>query len=104
MSAIHPDLSVAIYGHDVAREGYNIDREPLLCVSTSFGCFDGDKLYLDWDLGQRATTAAEIARTGLRPLCPDASPVYRKAPVGKRPSQSSAPDADPDVVRARGTR
>jgi hypothetical protein len=79
MSTFDPDLSVAVYGHDVAREGYAIDREPLLCVSTSFGCFDGDKLYLDWDLSLRAESAAHLAQRGLVPLCPEAAPVYRRA-------------------------
>jgi hypothetical protein len=77
LKAIHPDATVAVYGHDVARWGYAIDREPLLCVSTSFGCFDGDKLYLEWNLAERATTALDVARQGLRPLYPDATPVHR---------------------------
>ncbi|MEM6786939.1 MAG: metallophosphoesterase [Myxococcota bacterium] len=77
MRAIDPSLTVAVYGHDVAREGFAIDREPLLCLSTSFGCYDGDKLYLDWDLTTPVASASELARRGLRPLCPEASPVYR---------------------------
>ncbi len=77
MKAIDANATVAVYGHDVARWGYAIDREPLLCVSTSFGCFDGDKLYLEWDLSERATTAMETARKGLRALYPDAPPVHR---------------------------
>ncbi len=96
MAAIHPDLNVAIYGHDVARAGYAIDREPLLCISTSFGCFDGDKLYLDWDLARSATSAAELAADALFPLYPDAPPVY-----GKRISEHATPE--PDVARAGGT-
>ncbi len=77
LKAIDANATVAVYGHDVARWGYAIDREPLLCVSTSFGCFDGDKLYLEWDLSERATTAMETARKGLRALYPDAPPVHR---------------------------
>jgi hypothetical protein len=77
LRAIDPELRVAVYGHDVARGGYSIDREPLLCVSTSFGCYDGDKLYLDWNLGERAESAHHVARRGLKPLWPDAPPVYR---------------------------
>ena len=68
---------MAVYGHDVARAGYAIDREPLLCVSSSFGCFDGDKLVLEWDLGERAETAREVADRGLFALHPEASPVHR---------------------------
>ena len=78
LRAIHPSLRVAVYGHDVAREGYAIDREPLLCLSTSFGCHDGDKLYLSWDLAEPAESAEEVAAQGLFPLRPDAPRVYRK--------------------------
>lgn len=77
LRALDERLSVAVYGHDVAHQGYAIDREPLLCVSTSFGCHDGDKLYLSWDLSRRATSAAEVAEQGLLPLYPDAAPVHR---------------------------
>lgn len=77
LRALHPEARVAVYGHDVARTGYAIDREPLLCVSTSFGCFDGDKLYLEWDLSRPAMSAREVARLGLKPLHPEAPPVHR---------------------------
>ncbi|MBW2454766.1 MAG: metallophosphoesterase [Deltaproteobacteria bacterium] len=79
MNVIDSRLRVAVFGHDVVRGGFAIDREPLLCISTSFGCHDGDKLYLDWDLSRPASSAAEAARDGLRPLYPDSSPVYRRA-------------------------
>ncbi|MEZ4440342.1 MAG: metallophosphoesterase [Polyangiaceae bacterium] len=82
LAAIDSDLRVALYGHDVAREGHAIDREPLLCVSTSFGCFDGDKVYLDWPLDEPAVTAQNLAARGLRPLWPEARPVYRKPVSG----------------------
>lgn len=77
LRALHPEARVAVYGHDVARQGYAVDREPLLCVSTSFGCFDGDKLYLDWDLAEPAASALDVAARGLRPLHPHAIPVHR---------------------------
>jgi hypothetical protein len=77
LRAVSGDGRVAVYGHDVARGGYAIDREPLLCVSTSFGCFDGDKLYLEWDLSRAAESASDAARRGLRPLHPHAPPVHR---------------------------
>ena len=67
-----------MYGHDVAHTGYAIDREPLLCVSTSFGCHDGDKLYLSWDLARPATSAKEVAKDGLKPLYPAAQPIHRR--------------------------
>jgi hypothetical protein len=77
LRALHPELRVAVYGHDVARSGYAVDREPLLCLSTSFGCYDGDKLYLDWDLEDAALSASDVAARGLVPLHPGAQPVHR---------------------------
>ncbi|MFT3770852.1 MAG: metallophosphoesterase [Minicystis sp.] len=83
LRAMDPDARVAVYGHDVARGGFAVDREPLLCVSTSFGCFDGDKLYLEWDLSQPAESAREVARKGLRVLHPGAPPVHRDVHFGE---------------------
>ena len=60
-----------------------VEREPLLCVSTSFGCYDGDKLYLEWDLAEPAESARETAARGLRVLHPAAPPVHRDAQVGR---------------------
>jgi hypothetical protein len=77
LRALDDRLSVAVYGHDVAHRGYAIDREPLLCVSTSFGCHDGDKLYLSWDLSCRAQSAAHVASVGLLPLYPESPRVHR---------------------------
>jgi hypothetical protein len=78
LRAIDPRLTLAVYGHDVAHAGYAIDREPLLCVSSSFGCFDGDKLYLSWELDRRAESAEHVARDGLRSLYPAMTPVHRR--------------------------
>jgi hypothetical protein len=78
LRALHPGCRVAVFGHDVIREGHLIEHEPLLCVSTSFGCHDGDKVYLEWDLAVPAASAAAVARTGLRPLHPAAHPVHRR--------------------------
>lgn len=78
LGALHPGARVAVFGHDVVREGHLVEREPLLCVSTSYGCHDGDKVYLQWDLAEPAHTAAQVARDGLRPLYPDARPVHRR--------------------------
>jgi hypothetical protein len=77
LDAFDPELRVAIYGHDVVREGFAIDREPLLCISTSFGCYDGDKLYLEWDLAEPAESANQVALRGLKALYPDAEPIFR---------------------------
>ncbi len=78
LRAIEPEARVAVYGHDVARGGYAVEREPLLCVSTSFGCYDGDKLYLEWDLAEPAESAAQVAKKGLKPLHPEAAPFHRE--------------------------
>lgn len=77
LHALDPDARVAVYGHDVARGGFAVEREPLLCISTSFGCFDGDKLYLEWDLAEPAESARLTAKRGLRVLHPDEPPVHR---------------------------
>jgi len=78
LRSVDSNLRVVVFGHDVVREGYSVEREPLLCISTSFGCFDGDKLYLDWDLSRPAQSARELAAQGLKPLYPDSEPVYRR--------------------------
>ncbi|MFO0761110.1 MAG: metallophosphoesterase [Byssovorax sp.] len=78
LRAIEPEARVAVYGHDVARAGFAVDREPLLCISTSFGCYDGDKLYLEWDLSEPADSAMQVARKGLKPLHPEAAPYHRE--------------------------
>ncbi len=93
MAAVDEGLRVAVYGHDVARCGFEIDREPLLCISSSFGCFDGDKLYLDWDLSRKATSASQVAREGLRALYPQEKPVYRKPLPNERGFTSAPPSS-----------
>ncbi len=111
LNVFDPALKVAVFGHDVAREGFAIDREPLLCISTSFGCFDGDKLYLDWDLAHPAESAARVAKHGLRPLYPEAPPVYRDTspragrptpcfPAGGRPADAARELGQPALERA----
>jgi hypothetical protein len=77
LRALDPRARVAMFGHDPIREGHLVECEPLLCFSTSFGCHDGDKVYLEWDLAVSAASAAEVARTGLRPLYPDIPGRYR---------------------------
>jgi hypothetical protein len=91
LKVIGPDLTVAIFGHDVVREGHVVEGDPLLCISSSFGCFDGDKVVLDWDLSEPASNAWEVAQRGLRRLYPDAAPVYRDPGIadwgGTEPSE-----------------
>lgn len=91
LNCLHPSLRVAVYGHDVARGGYAIDAEGLLCVSTSFGCHDGDKMYLEWDLSRPVHGADELARDGLRLLYPDAQPRFRSALPRLRNEESVPP-------------
>lgn len=78
LDALGDGLNVVVYGHDVVREGHLVEREPLLCVSSSFGCFDGDKMYVEWKLSERAESAEDLVERGLRPLYPDQKPVYRE--------------------------
>ena len=49
-----------VYGHDIVREGYECIGDEQVCVSTSFGLFDRDKVYLRLDLGHRYRSAAEL--------------------------------------------
>jgi hypothetical protein len=79
LRALGSDCRVAVFGHDVIQEGHVVEHEPLLCFSTSFGCHDGDKVYLEWDLSRAARDATGVAADGLRPLYPHATPVYRNA-------------------------
>jgi hypothetical protein len=72
LHALDPRCRVALFGHDVIREGHLVEHEPLLCVSTSFGCYDRDKVYLEWDLARPAESATHVADTGLRRLYPHA--------------------------------
>jgi hypothetical protein len=78
LHALHPSARVAAFGHDPIREGHLIEHEPLLCISTSFACRDGDKVYLEWDLSVPADSAATVARDGLRSLHPDAPRWFRR--------------------------
>lgn len=43
---------IAIYGHDVVREGYEKVGDEQLCVSTSFALFDEHKVYVELDLSK----------------------------------------------------
>lgn len=76
LKQIHPEAKVAVFGHDPIREGYLVEHEPLLCVSTSFGCHDGDKVFLRWDLATPAHSASAVVHGGLQRLHPDAPRKY----------------------------
>ncbi len=73
--AEHPNAFVA-YGHDIVREGFERVGDEQICVSTSFGCFDRDKVYLRIELGRRYYDVHDL-REGheILPLYPDAAGV-----------------------------
>lgn len=79
LRALGPTLSTAIHGHDVVREGFVVEDTTHLCVSSSFGCHDGDKLYIAWDLAEPAVSALDVARRGMRRMWPEAEPVHLDA-------------------------
>jgi hypothetical protein len=51
LAALHG--TVALYGHDVVREGYERVGEDQLCFSTSFGLYDARKVYVSLDLAAK---------------------------------------------------
>ena len=51
---------LAIYGHDIVREGYAADGPRMLCLSTSFGVQDPLKTYVSLDLSARYTSTADL--------------------------------------------
>lgn len=52
--------TIAIYGHDVVREGWAADSDEQLCVSTSFGCLDARKVYVELDLAARYEKVSQL--------------------------------------------
>lgn len=62
----------AAFGHDVVRAGWDCTGAEQICVSTSFGLFDRDKVYLRLDLSARYS-GADALRPGveIRRLYPD---------------------------------
>jgi hypothetical protein len=81
----HPDVAarfvhamggtISIYGHDVIPEGFERIGDEQLVVSTSFGVFDSNKVYLELDLAAHYQTVNDL-RIGreIRPLYPDKAP------------------------------
>jgi hypothetical protein len=45
--------TVALYGHDIVREGFERVGDDQLCFSTSFGLYDRDKVYVELDLASK---------------------------------------------------
>jgi hypothetical protein len=70
--------TISIYGHDVIPAGYERIGDEQIVVSTSFGVFDANKVYLDLDLGARYETVHAL-REGheIRALYPEKSSNFR---------------------------
>jgi hypothetical protein len=73
LKALHG--TVAVYGHDVIPEGYETIGDEQIIVSTSFGLFDQNKVYLSLDLSHRYRNVHDL-RIGheILPLYPDKAP------------------------------
>lgn len=62
------------FGHDVVREGYEKIGAEQICVSTSFGCDDKNKIYLRIDLSASYSSVHDLRRgREILPLYPDAT-------------------------------
>ena len=70
--------SFVCYGHDVVPEGYETVGDEQICVSTSFGLFDQNKVYLSLDLSARYRGVQDL-RVGheILPLYPQKAPARR---------------------------
>jgi hypothetical protein len=67
--------TVSIYGHDVIPEGYEKIGDEQIIVSTSFGLFDPNKVYVSLDLATRYRSVHDLrVGTELLPLYPDKAP------------------------------
>jgi len=67
--------TMCIYGHDVIPEGYETVGDEQMVVSTSFGVFDTNKVYISLDLGAKYKRIHDL-RIGdeILPLYPDKAP------------------------------
>jgi hypothetical protein len=67
--------TIAIYGHDVIPEGFETIGDEQMVVSTSFGVFDSNKIYVSLDLGAKYHGVKDL-RIGheILPLYPDKAP------------------------------
>src|SRR5262249_36117757 len=64
--------SISIYGHDVIPEGFGRVGDEQIIVSTSFGVFDRNKVYLELDLAARYRTVYDLkVQREIRPLYPE---------------------------------
>jgi hypothetical protein len=67
--------TISIYGHDVIPEGFECTGDEQMVVSTSFGVFDTNKVYVSLDLAARYKNVHDL-RVGheILPLYPDKAP------------------------------
>jgi hypothetical protein len=67
--------TISIYGHDVIPEGYETVGDEQMVVSTSFGVFDTNKVYISLDLAAKYQRIHDL-RVGheILPLYPDKAP------------------------------
>jgi hypothetical protein len=67
--------TMSIYGHDVIPEGYEKVGDEQIIVSTSFGLFDQNKVYLSLDLSAKYRNVHDL-RIGqeILPFYPDKAP------------------------------
>src|SRR3954471_2905365 len=67
--------TMSIYGHDVIPEGFEKIGDEQIIVSTSFGLFDQNKVFLNLDLTARYRGVRDL-RIGheIQPLYPDKAP------------------------------
>lgn len=67
--------TMSIYGHDVVPEGFEMVGDEQIVVSTSFGLYDQNKMYVSLDLGAKYKGVRDL-RIGheLLPLYPDKAP------------------------------
>jgi hypothetical protein len=77
--------TIAIFGHDVIPEGFERIGDEQIVVSTSFGVFDENKVYLDLDLSARYETVHDL-RVGM-----EIKPLYPSKAIGttREPSSTS---------------
>jgi hypothetical protein len=67
--------TISIYGHDVIPEGFETIGDEQMVVSTSFGVFDGNKVYLSLDLAARYATVHDLSiGREILPLYPHKAP------------------------------
>jgi hypothetical protein len=67
--------TMCIFGHDVVPEGFETTGDEQIVVSTSFGLFDSNKIYVSLDLAAKYRGVRDL-RIGheLLPLYPDKAP------------------------------